>query len=144
MLAIALLFIFCTKSTRLYKKYTAVYAIADLVGRNRKAVEGMLGLPMRVGIRQTGDSLEWTKAYYYQGEIEIVYMENVADWIIVDGKQSKLIEELISFLGVRFIAANIANLGVVRYYQIAGLAEVAFYGDREGRIAKVCIKAFTP
>jgi hypothetical protein len=143
MLAIALLFIFCTKSTSLFKRYTAVYAITSLVGRNRKAVEGLLGLPMRVGVLQKEGSLGWTKAFYCQGEIEIVYIDHVADWITVDGKQRKLIEELISFLGVRFIPANIANLGVVRYYQIAGLAEVAFFGDREGKIAKVYIKAFT-
>lgn len=121
-----------------------MFSIMDLIGKNPWAIEKLVGEEDKSAFVKAESSAVYVKTYYRGGGIEITYIANVADHIIIYKKETKLIKEFIRFLGLRFTPANVKNVGVVNYYQIAGLTEVAFYGDKEGNIDKIHIKAYTP
>jgi len=120
-----------------------MFSIIDLIGRNALAVERIAGVADDSALIQSKNSRLYIKSHYREGGIEITYIDHIADQVLIYGKESSLIKEFICFLGLRFTPTNIKHVGVVKYYNIAGLAEVAFYGDREGKIDKLHIKAFT-
>jgi len=120
-----------------------MFSILDLIGRNSLAVERIIGVAENSEIIQSNHSTRYIKSLYREGGIEITYIDHIADQVMIYRKESRVIEDFVCFLGVRFTQANIKHVGVVKYYHISGLAEVAFYGDREGKIDKVHIKAFT-
>lgn len=121
-----------------------MFSIIDLIGKDPWAIERLLGEEDKSVFIQSKSAAVYIKTYYRGGGIEITYINNRADHLVIYSRESSLLEEFICFLGVRFTPAKVKNSGVVTYYQIAGLAEVAFFGDNEGNIDKIHIKAFTP
>jgi len=118
-------------------------SITELVGRNRQAVERLLGKAQASSIVKTNSLLDWTKAYYQSGEIEIIYIDNIADWIILHSKAEETIEELISFLGLNMHQGNLQYYGTIQYSNIHGLKEVTIFGNNVGNIETIFIKVFT-
>ena len=120
-----------------------MFSLTDIIGRNRQKVEKSLGIAENVYPVELTDSSAAIKAYYQKGRIIIVYVDNTADWITIDGQEGKIIEEFFRFLGVRTRVANFKYQGIIKYFNLAGLEEIAIYGNYEGRIDRICIKAFT-
>lgn len=118
-------------------------AVSDIIGKNRRNVERILGRAEKLSTLTAIEHLTAISACYQAGRITIVYVDNTADWITIDGREDQIIEEFFRFLGVTTTLANFKYQGIVRYFNLAGLAEIAIYGNYEGYIDHVCIKAFT-
>ncbi|MDO1449867.1 hypothetical protein Q0590_26545 [Rhodocytophaga aerolata] len=120
-----------------------MFSITELIGRNSQAIERIIGRAQSSELVTNREISGWTKSYYQQKSILIFYIDNVADWIIVHKIDNNTIEEFIAFLNLRIAQTNLQHFGIVKYYNICGLREVAIFGDNIGRIQMISIKAFT-
>lgn len=120
-----------------------MFSVTDIIGKNRTRVEKILGGAQKVDAIKLTGPLPAMKACYQAGQITIVYVDNTSDWITIDGQEDRIIEEFFRFLGIRTTLTNFKYGGIVTYFNLAGLAEVAIYGNYEGHIDHICIKAFT-
>lgn len=116
--------------------------ISALVGRNFTAVEHKLG-PAEKQESVTGiNNNQWIKACFRRETITVVFIGGIADWIMVTDEG--LAEEFSKTMGLHLNKPSyIKHQEAVRYFNIHGLKEVAFFKDDADRIIYVNIKAFT-
>ncbi|QHT65303.1 hypothetical protein GXP67_00745 [Rhodocytophaga rosea] len=118
--------------------------ISEIIGRDLAAVERILGPADRKEIYCTPQVEQSLKAYFNGGNIWIVFIENVADWIMFTNPQTTLVEEFIKVLGLNLNKPSyIKHQLKVKYYNIHGLKEIDFIKDEDDSITHLYIKAFT-
>jgi hypothetical protein len=117
--------------------------VCEIIGRNPRTVERLIGRATKIKLVKEIKFSPWRKLYYCQDQIEITYIDNVADWIIVYRREDKIIENFIDSLGLRILQVNLQYYGIVKYYNIHGLKQIAVCGDNTGNIRLLSIKVFT-
>ncbi|MDO1451893.1 hypothetical protein Q0590_36830 [Rhodocytophaga aerolata] len=118
-------------------------SIGAIIGRNPQAVEHVLGRPGKKEAVKTPTDHKSRKYTYQNGDIEIIYIDNTADWITITNRHNKTMEEFINFFGLKELTPYFDKRGTRIYKNIAGLKEVSLYPDTKGNIWMVYIKAFT-
>jgi hypothetical protein len=112
--------------------------IIDLIGRTPDTIDRLIGEPHNKEVTVLTGEIPALKAYYLNGRLDIVYIDNVADWITVFD-----IDDFIKILGLRPTKDNFRYSGKMSYYNIHGLKELMLHGNEEGKIWMLQIKAFT-
>jgi hypothetical protein len=117
--------------------------VIDIIGRAPETVERLLGKPDKIEVVMVSDRLPALKAYYLKGRLDILYIDNIADWIAIVDRDSTIIDDFVKILGLRPTKENFQFQGRMGCFNIHGLKEVVLYGNDEGKMWKVQIKAFT-
>jgi hypothetical protein len=86
------------------------------------------------------------KVSYHKSSVDIVYVENVADWITVvaSNDHNIAINCFLNLLGLMPIKDNFKYRGKIAYEDVYALKEVLLYGNTDGKIWMLRIKTFTP
>jgi hypothetical protein len=84
------------------------------------------------------------KASYQHGKIQIIYIDNVADWITIRNNEQDSLMDFIGLLEMKEKLNEAQTWRTLTCYEIHGLKKVKIYRDREGKILFLHIKAFTP
>jgi hypothetical protein len=117
--------------------------IIDLIGRTPDTIDRLIGEPHNKEVTVLAGIISGLKAYYLNGRLDIVYIDNVADWITVFDIDSPIVDDFVKILGLRPTKVNFKYHGKMSYYKIHGLKELMMYGNEEGKIWMLQIKAFT-
>jgi hypothetical protein len=117
--------------------------IIDIIGRTPATVERLVGEPHNKEITVLAGVIPGLKSYYLNGRLDIVYIDNVADWITVFDIDSTIVYNFIKILGLRPTKDNFKYHGKMSYYDIHGLKELMMYGNEEGKIWMLHVKALT-
>jgi hypothetical protein len=114
-----------TSHTRIQKgerKFTI--PLTEIIARNRKAIESIVGRAEKIQIKTLGGSLTCLKAYYHKGEVVIFYIDNVADWIIIYNKKNRNTIDFICYFGLTDLTATYDYCGTTTYTDRLGLKEI--------------------
>jgi hypothetical protein len=117
--------------------------IIDIIGRTTDTIDRLLGESLNKEKTVLPGEIPGLKAYYWNGRLDIVYVDNVADWITVFDIDRPIVDEFIKLLGLRPTKDNFKFHGKMFYYNIYGLKELMLHGNEEGKIWMLQIKAFT-
>jgi hypothetical protein len=117
--------------------------IIDLIGRTPDTIDRLLGEPHNKEKTVLKGEIPGLKAYYLNGRLDIVFIDNVADWITVFDIDSTIVDNFIKILGLRPTKDNFKYHGKMSYYDIHGLKELMMYGNEEGKIWMLHVKALT-
>jgi hypothetical protein len=117
--------------------------IIDLIGRTPSVVERLIGEPEKKETIDISGSVPTLKTYYQNGQVSILYIDNVADWITVFGVDSTSASEFIMMLGINPVKDDLKYGGKMSYLDVCGLSEVLVYSNSDGNIWMLHIKAFT-
>jgi hypothetical protein len=115
--------------------------VVDIIGRNPKAVARLLGEPCQTEILKVSGQLNGTKSYYQEGQIGIVFIDNIADQISLVHRE--YIEEFIGLLGLEIKQNKVSYIGEIHSFNIYGLKKVTLYGGKDGKMRMLIIKTFT-
>jgi hypothetical protein len=116
--------------------------VREVIGRNPRTVERLLGKPDKIDIVKVNKPLAWRKASYCKGQIDIVYIDNVADWITLHNKQDRTADDFIQWFGLTDLTPPSSYNGLVKYRDVAGLKEIMCM-SHYGKPTVIHIKAFT-
>lgn len=105
-------------------------------------VEKILGVAQKTEKVKVNQAIAGLKACYCQGAVEICYIENVADWIILYNIDNKAVAEFVNYFGLDSFLPAIYNGGTVQYRDIAGFQEIT-YTIMGGIPLSIKIKVFT-
>lgn len=84
------------------------------------------------------------KYTYLDGFVEIVYINDMADWIAVYPTDSLTANAVLPFLGLPQAAPLHITPDVITWTKVAGLLEIRAYRSKQQQISSVVIKVFTP
>jgi hypothetical protein len=108
--------------------------VQEIAGKSPTAVEKILGKPFSEEIvKHKGKSLP--KKSYDNGDIEIVYVNRVADWITVYGHgQLRYDQSALAQLGLDNLAPTFSNpIATIRWSNQPGLKEVSLFPGERSR-----------
>lgn len=126
--------------------------VPAIIGLDQGAVDAKLGAPTgceSVSPSKVGKSL---KCSYRDGNVEIVFIQDKADWITVYGTDARAPA---SALDVSFDATSLAQLGlsgtptasspIGTFWKgsVPGVREVTMFGQKGGKVSYFYVKAFT-
>jgi hypothetical protein len=109
-------------------------SVPDVAGKTPSEVAAVLGLSSsQETIRNQGRP--YTKRYYRDGDIEIVYVDGKADWITIFGHgQLPFGPDVLPALGLPATEPTFANPnGVYRWETIPGIRELSVFLGQDGR-----------
>jgi hypothetical protein len=118
--------------------------IADIIGRSPSAVERLLGGPDKTEVILVNEHLPGLKANYHDGKVQVIYIDNIADWITVLDKEKESVEAFLGLLGIKFKKIKYKPSRILTYYKIHGMEQVKIHSNIEGKYLMLHIKAFTP
>ena len=123
--------------------------IQKIAGRNRKQVETFIGPPDRKKPQHVTDSpcdkLACQQYTYRNGQFEIVFINNKADWITIHKVNDfGFSREATEFLGLPISTPDFAGDGVIRWKYISGINEISIFTDGNGGIDYFYILCNTP
>jgi hypothetical protein len=118
--------------------------IIDLIGRTPAVVERLIGKPEKKELIDISGSVSAFKTYYQNGQVSVLYIDNVANWITVFVVDSTSAFEFIMMLGINPVKDDLKYGGKKSYLNVCGLSEVVVYTNSEGKIWMLFVKAFTP
>jgi hypothetical protein len=84
------------------------------------------------------------KYTYLDGFVEIVYINDMADWIAVYPTDSLTATAVLPFLGLSQAAPHHSTPDVIIWKDLAGLHEIRAYRSKQQQITSVVIKVLTP
>jgi hypothetical protein len=117
--------------------------IIDIIGRTPSIVERLIGKPEKKEIIDISASVPALKTYYQNGQVSVLYIDNVADWITIFGVDSTSASEFIMLLGINPVKDDLKYGGKRSYLNVCGLSELIVYTNSDGKIWMLHIKAFT-
>lgn len=122
----------------------AIIDIKSIVGKNQSEVEKILGTAEKTE-KLIVNGQSWDKVYYQYGEIEIVYINDNADWItIYMSSEYKMNKSVIQLLGLAYKKPSYYNPeSAIRWEYYEGIKDISFFPDLDGNIHFIYIKAFT-
>ena len=119
--------------------YAAEIQILDLVGRNQMEVVETIG-----EAKSCNPSPQGINCYYPQKNLEIVFIDERADWLTVDGfKELAFNFRAIAEIGLKPIPALVTNPFRMHWQYHQGLEVVSVYGSGKN-VAFIQVRAFTP
>ena len=115
----------------------AIIDLTKVAGKSEKEVSALLGEPSSCDKSKYG-----TKCQYSRGETEIVFINNKADWITVEGiDQVPFSKAALGALGLKEAAPSFTNAFTMRWESIPGLREVSlFKGESASDYAYIKVK----
>ena len=122
--------------------------IIYLIGRNPKGVEKILGPYEKKALAFVNKFPPALKAFYLNESIEIIYLDNVADWITIHSKQKHLISNFVNFFDLLDMLPNKTasydkNSTILIYKNIEGIRQITLCLNGQKEIVYLSIKAFT-
>ncbi len=122
----------------------AIIDIKSIVGKSQSEVEKILGTAEKTEkLNVNGQS--WDNVYYQYGEIEIVYINDKADWVTIYMTSAyEMTRSAIQLLDLPYKKPTFFNPDVaIRWDNYEGIKEISFFPNLEGEIFFIYIKAFT-
>ena len=122
----------------------AIIDIKSIVGKNQSEVEKILGTAEKTEkLIVNGQSCD--NVYYQYGEIEIVYINDKADWITIYMTSAyEMTRSAIQLLDLPYKKPSYFNPeSAIRWEYYEGIKEISFFPGLEGKIFFIYIKAFT-
>ncbi len=100
-----------------------VIDVTKIAGKSEKEVAAYLGQPWSCNQSKYGN-----KCQYKKGKTEIVFINNKADWITVEGiDQVSFSISAINALGLKVVTPSFSNNFILRWSSIQGLREVSIF-----------------
>lgn len=97
--------------------------VTKIAGKSEKQVAAYLGEPYSCGQSKYGK-----KCQYKKGETEIVFINNKADWITVEGvDQVPFTKSALKALGLKVVTPAFSNDFILRWNSVQGLSEVSIF-----------------
>lgn len=116
--------------------------IPEVIGRNPRTVERILGKAYKIEVISNSKQVAWKKAYYLQGQVEVVFVDNVADWINIYNIEMRSTIAFITHFGLTELTLSSSYNGIVTHKDVAGLKVITCVSS-EGIPKMVQIKTFT-
>lgn len=122
----------------------AIIDIKSIVGKNQSEVEKILGTAEKTE-KLIVNGQSWDNVYYQYGEIEIVYINDKADWITIYMTSAyEMNRSAIQLLDLAYKKPSYFNPdSAIRWEYYEGIKEISFFPNLEGKIFFIYIKAFT-
>lgn len=126
-----------------------VIDIMKIAGKSASDVEKILGKPSSVDKVKPGrtpcETKGCKKATYQDGKFEIVYINDVADWITIDDVSSVTLDEsAITTLSLINVKPSFSNPPVViRWSNVNGIKEISFFNNGQNKVEYIYIKVKT-
>lgn len=123
---------------------TPTVVLSQIAGKSKSEVDAVLGIPS--GDQTiTNNGVSYPKAIYRNGQIEIVFVNNMADWITIFF-QELFYEELSSFQKADFSSSVLSYLGLaiqdpsfssqalMRWSSIPNILELTVFPNDQGNV----------
>ena len=137
-IAIAFAIIFYLTPMLLYGADKLIVNIPNLCGKTKEQVNNVIGKPKTCNKNKYRSECD-----YEIGDIEIVFINNKADWITVnDMKNAEYSKESLAMLGLPIKEPDFSTNNSIIWVNLHGLREVTFFPGTNS-IYYVYIKAFT-
>jgi hypothetical protein len=137
------------KETEEKTEIQKIINIKDIAGKQLSDVAKVLGTaektekvqPSRTPCKQ----IPCDKVFFQNGKFEVVFINNLADWITINNtSDNELDENAIELLGLTKTAPTFQNImHVIRWENIEGFKEISFFNDGSGKIKYIYIKVNT-
>ncbi|MDP2314047.1 MAG: hypothetical protein Q8P41_14185 [Pseudomonadota bacterium] len=130
----------------------APFDIRSIIGKNKEGLVGVLGEPSGCETVTPSRVGKVPKCVYRDGSVEVVFIKNRADWITVNGTESRSPQ---AALDVPFDAASLPSvglsgtptakspIGIFWRGSIEGVREVSMFGQPGAKVSYIYVKAFT-
>ncbi|GAB2775841.1 hypothetical protein GCM10027275_18740 [Rhabdobacter roseus] len=124
----------------------AVVQIHEIAKQTQEDIELILG---KVGsLEASADGfagcLTCQKYTYQQGTVEIVYINDAADWIRVRPPAPRLVADALAVLGLPERAPDFSEKTTKRWENHEGLRQITVHHQPDGTITEIIVKAITP
>ncbi len=97
--------------------------VTKIAGKSEKEVSAYLGQPLSCGDSKFGE-----KCHFQKGETEIIFIDEKADWITVQGaEQIPFSMSALSAIGLQVQQPSFRSDFVLRWRSIQGLMEVSIF-----------------
>lgn len=122
--------------------------ISSIIGRGQIAVSSILGPPDRIEILAKHKYPLSVRAIYLEGEIEIIFIDQVADWITITNEGISTSLDFIDFIGLIDIEPKLTVwqgttlISSMTYTEVEGIKEITIHLSSSIDIDTISIKAF--
>jgi hypothetical protein len=116
--------------------------ILSIIGRNPVKVQKILGPAEEAEVINVPKGEYSLRQYFLGTDVEIVYIDNVADWITIHNSQDRPSSDFIGYFDLQEIFPDFKVGSKIQFKDVCGLEEISIFGEGD-RIKKIHIKAFT-
>lgn len=120
--------------------------IPKIAKKSKAVVDAYLGPPNHhESINPSNAPCPCEKYYYKDGNIEIVFMKDVADWIIVNHMNSVKFDKasILESLGLPVSDPAVHHEGVMKWNDFNGFDQLSAFEDENGGLSYIYLKANT-
>jgi hypothetical protein len=116
--------------------------ILSVIGRNPVKVQKILGPAEEAEVVNVPKGKYSLKQFFLGTDVEIVYIDNVADWITIHNTQDWTSTDFIGYFDLKDIFPDFTVGSKLQLKDVCGLEEISIFGEGD-KIKKIHIKAFT-
>lgn len=150
LLLLLFLTISCTDTKNRYKlsEENLIINLKKIVGKTPDEIESILGKPEKIEKVSPNNTpckeSSCNKNFYKEGTLEIVFINNKADWITINNLRLYGFDEgILNFLGLSTKQPSNKNQNFIRWQNLENIKEINVYNNGNNNIDYIYIKAIT-